>query len=455
MTVDNETITPKANRRVLDAQLVEDEPTSTSSASFGSYQRKGAHQSQTESASATSKTRNWLPKKFSDYVQLVLGLLVVGLILTLWFKQQNQNWQIEQINQLQTQVVNLSEQQKMLRTQQEMVEQALQAQKEAAQALENKPLVSQADLAEMKQGFADLESQVNNLSAGVQQQAATLLDQAQRKVEEWLATQPKSSVTDEAPIANLQERLQGMAQQLQDLFQFKESQLATPASEPKPLEHLTEMQLQQWILEANVQWLLEGNIAKTQQQLQALEQAAGLSSFAQKDHLMRLIGEDMALLKSMQSNLPINDMPNSTALKVWLRQQAQNQRSVSQGTTQNPVTTPEEVSDVPLSAWQRLQQAFGSVFTLKKRDSEQDLTQVEQVLMQEVVLQRAYLWIEQLDWAMQMASNSHKERALLQLQNFVSQHWPQASQTELASLLQPYEQFTFKTRPALNVVNAL
>ncbi|BBP42375.1 hypothetical protein [Thiosulfativibrio zosterae] len=453
----SETITPKANRRILDAQLVDEEPRADSRP-FDTFHQESAASKSTKNPEKNSVLSALLPQKFSDYLQLILGFSVLLLILVLWLKQKDQDWQIEQINQLQSQVAQLSHVQETLQSKQSDLQQSLEAQQQAALALENKPLVSQADLENLKSQLKTLESQVTDFSLSAQSQAKTVLDEAQKTLQDWLANQSLAKPNDESLPEAVQQRLQSMGQQLTDLFAFKDQQLAQKA--PEKTDPLSEMQLQKWILEINTQWLLAGNIVQTQQRLQALEQAAGLSDFSQKMHLMRLIGEDLARLDNLNTTMAtaLWKPEASSALKVWLSKQSQQKQAANPENTalkmplseESNIQTPET-----LSPWQRLQQAFASVFTVKKRESDQDLTRVEQSLMQDVLLQRAYLWVEQLDWAMQSGSEIKKQQALTQLNTYVSQYWPTSNQAELDSLLQPYESVQFKALQPLSVVNAL
>ena len=459
MTLDmnSETITPKAKRRIVDAQLVDEEPR-LESRPFDTFHQESAASKSAQTLEKSSFLSALLPKKFSDYLQLMLGLSVLLLILVLWLKQKDQDWQIEQINQLQSQVAQLSHAQETLQSKQSALQESLEAQQQAALALENKPLVSVADLENLKSQLKTLESQVSEFSLSAQSQAKTVLDEAQKTLQDWLANQSLTKPNDESLPEAVQQRLQAMGQQLTDLFAFKDQQLAQTAPE-KP-EALSEMQLQKWILEINTQWLITGNIIQTQQRLQALEQAAGLSDFSQKMHLMRLIGEDLARLEHLNTtSATLLWKPEaSSALKAWLSKQSQQHQAVNPQHIASKAPLHEESNtQTPeaLSPWQRLQQAFASVFTVKKRESDQDLTRVEQTLMQDVLLQRAYLWVEQLDWVMQSGSDIKKQQALRQLKTYVSQYWPTANQAELDNLLQPYESTQLTALQPLSVVNAL
>ena len=453
----DETITPKAKRRIVDAQLVDDEPRSESRP-FDTFHQESASTKSFKTPEKNSFLNALLPKKFSDYLQLILGFSVLLLILVLWLKQKDQDWQIEQINQLQSQVAQLSDAQETLQNKQSDLQQSLEVQQQAALALENKPLVSQADLENLKLQLKTLESQVSDFSLSAQSQAKTVLDEAQKTLQDWLANQTLAKPNDASLPEAVQQRLQSMGQQLTDLFAFKDQQLQQKA--PEKTEPLSEMQLQKWIIEINTQWLLAGNIMQTQQRLQALEQAAGLSDFSQKMHLMRLIGEDLARLENLSASTATSvwGPEASMALKGWLSQQSQQeQAAIPQNATVKAPLSEELVNQTQetLSPWQRLQQAFASVFTVKKRESDQDLTRVEQTLMQDVLLQRAYLWVEQLDWAMQSGSEIKKQQALMQLKTYVSQYWPKSNSAELDNLLQPYEVMQLSVLQPLSVVSAL
>lgn len=416
-------ITPKADRHVIDGKV-----TST------------RHEKETAESSNPSHKKpepiwvrgiDWV-KKWSTLVAFV-GLFLV--ILYLIKGQNNQDWQINHINALQTRLTQLTEKNQTLTQNQQALQKALKAFKTQQNDLAKQPAISMADVNAVKAKVAQLEQQ--------------LADKAQQ------ATQALMPSDDTQ--AKVNQQLQSMGQQIIQLKDKLLKQLKTPAdTAPKKVEPLNNMQIQQWIVALNTQWVLKGNVAQTHQGLLALEQAIGLSNLPNKLTLVRLIGEDIATLNNASAEKGNDGLKAQLQqLKTLIKQLPIKQGAHSQAKSAD---VPHETSSTPaqnLPAMERLKNALTGLFSIKKLKSEDGLTQVDSLILKEVVKQKGSLWVDQLNWAMQLKSNTAWQSNLKDLKQFVMTYYPKEQQAQILRLITPLEKVNFKLRQALKVMGAL
>ncbi len=238
---------------------------------------------------------------------LLLVLLLVGIITYLAMKTNQQDWQIEKINQLQSEVGQLKTETKTLKSSQNELKEALTAKLASP---ENQPAISQADvdavkteLETFKTNVQDKLSEVTEQLKGMSQQAG----EATQKLGEAVKPSPEFQAKAEALGDEMKNQLQQMGQQLSELFDFKQEQqernewqkqqdskLESATEGAVSVEPLSAKQIQQWALEINTQWLLTGNAAQTRHHLLALEKAVGASAMDGKNDFIRRIGQDLA-----------------------------------------------------------------------------------------------------------------------------------------------------------------
>ncbi len=385
---------------------------------------------------------SWLTR-YRGYVLWVLLFIVV--ILVLFVTRPNTGWQIQHINTLQSDVSQLYQENQALESRlaaqeakqldsQKSIESAVT---EALTRSENNPLVSQADLDELKKSM-------------------------QQKLDQLLGSAievPKSSVISEASIKPLAEKLQtqidDLGSKLSKLFDFNSHQQVLTTQQA-----LSAFQIQQWIVEINTQWLMQGRVEQTSQQLLALEQAVGLSDFPEVTTLARLIGQDLTRLELLQKSVPRDILVNIQAIKEAvnklsandIKTSKANNNSISEAAAKasnEKIYLGEEISSQ--SALDQLLSRFGQLVSLKKRETSAEQTQVESLIMHDVLVQRALLLVDRIDWALETESVNGLSIATADLQTFIETHFESHS-LEFSALLEPLKTVTFELRQPLAIM---
>lgn len=398
-------------------------------------------------------------KKSSVWGKLLAWFIAVLVILAmLWYTRPDTDWQIQRINDLQVQVDQLNaeieEQQQQLSTFDTQLNSA-----------ENKPLLSQADLDGFK---TQTEQQIVKMQQALQQlgeQAGASADQAAKQLNELAEEMPKTltpSPQTQQKLEQLEQKfaneIQSMANQLGELFDFKQQaqQQANQAektepslTQPQPGQPLDSLQIQQWIVEINTQWILQGRTASTRQQLLALEQAVNLSSFGYTSQLTRLIGADLRYLQDYQKAVKLDiEKPISELYQAIPNLKKANSKSPQADQT---VNNAEQAAASENSTWDKLMNKFGQMFSLRKRTEEGELTAVESLIMNDVLQQRLALLVERLHWALQMQSETQTEQSIQSIEQFMERYYPDNVE-QFAQLLAPFKQVDFVSREALSIM---
>lgn len=443
-----EPVTPKAERRVIDGEVVDQPQDSPQDSSKDSSPKRSQSSSQSafsgKQASQKGQAKTSAETQSSPTVRIPVWakkslwwlLMVAVVVATLFYTRPNQDWQIEHINRLQSQVAQLHETNQLLVSKVEQQQQEIDKKiTEVLNRPENQPLVSQGDLDALKAEVAD---QVGAVKQELQQQLQTIGDEAESKWETLADKAQQALQPSEQDVQsltqfkeNVQTQLSQVGEDLARLFDFKakqENQLqqAEPSktNEPAPLSSL---QVQQWMVAINTQWLLEGNAQKTQQQLLALEQAVALSDIAIKTELARRIGEDLSYAKQFSANL-LNQRSQQTQVINQLNALVEQLSAPSLKGFELSSEEPETASD---SSVDKLLNKFSGLISLKKREDGESLSEVESLLRFDVLKQRLSLLIDRLDWAFTTQSAEQVEQASGQIKAFVGQHFPkQASAFE-------------------------
>ncbi len=429
------------------------------------YSKSKATDAKSDSADDKSINKPAWFTRYRGYVLWVLMFVVV--ILVLIATRPNTAWQIQHINTLQSDVSQLYQDNQALESRlaaqetkefdsQKAIETAIE---EALADSENQPLISQADLDELKQStqqqLAQLQVHLQSLKETATVQVAKVQESAEQLLESALET-PKPTINAEASIKLLEEKLQTqigeLGSKLSELFDFNTQQKALTTQQA-----LSALQIQQWIIEVNTQWLMQGRVAETAQQLLALEQAVGLSDFPEVTTLARLIGQDLAYLERFQKNVLSETLINTQALKAAVYKLSVNDNQASKAASEAHTATidekihlGEEISSE--SALDQLMTRFGQVISLKKRETSAEQTQVESIIMQDVLVQRGLLLVDRIDWALQTESASALSLAMGDLQVFIDTHFESQSQ-KFEHLLEPFKALTFELRQPLAILS--
>lgn len=419
----DEPITPKAEQRVIDGEVVNDV-------------QADAKSSSPSSASSAKKNSQWLPRTFIQKMVLVLLLVLLGLG-SFWVWQSNQqDWQIEHINQLQSQ-------QKALKANIQTLQNRLDAQAKQLAQLDSTartPAFSQADLDQIQDDITTLKEQAKSEIAQLSESLSSLSE----RFKQSSAAAVASMMPSEQQQQKTQQMLETLKAQVSELFEFKSEQQTDldPDSTTDPTQNpvqqnqvvapspvLTDQQRQQWVAQINTSWMLGSDLSSTQQQLKALEQAAALSDWPEKNKILRQIGEDWAQLNQQQDAVSKRTQAKQAIEK--LKAEIQNRARVETHLQPRPSTQAAQTGEAamddapPLSAWQQLLTKIQALFSIQKRDSAEDLSQVQQLIHRDVLLQRALLHIERMDWALELGSISQLSDAKQSLSAFMSKSFAQ------------------------------
>lgn len=216
--------------------------------------------------------------------------------------------------------------------------------------------------------------------------------------------------------------------------------------------------LQQWIMETNTQWLLGASAQATLNKLNAIEQAALASGFAQVNVLSRLIGEDMATLKHWQAPqdtaLPslakLNQAVAELAPPKLAAQAEEVQKPVADKATDlNTIGAGEAVAEA--TAWERLLDRLGEVVTIKNRQVTGEPTTVEALLKHDIQKQRLMLLVERMQWSAEHESAQQYQSSIEAIESFVAMNFSD-SVNQFQVLLQPFKAFQRQERQALAAV---
>lgn len=406
--------------------------------------------------------------RYSGYVFWMLLFIVV--IVVLFATRPNTAWQIQHINTLQSDVSQLYQDNQALESRlatQEIKE--LDAQKtieaaitEALTRSENRLLVSQADLDELKKSVQQQLVQLQESLQPLKETASLQLEKVQEGTESLLGSAieaSNSSVISEASVKPLADKLQTQIDELgskiSELFDFNSHQQALTTQQA-----LSAFQIQQWIVEINTQWLMQGRIEQTAQQLLALEQAVGLSDFPEVTTLARLIGQDLTRLELLQKSVQKDVLVSTQGLKAAVNKLSANDNKALKANNKSTSEAPTRASNEKIylgeeissqSALDQLLARFGQMVSLKKRETSAEQTQVESMIMHDVLVQRVLLLIDRIDWAVETESVNGLSIALADLQTFIDTHFVSQSQ-EFSRHLESFKTVTFDLRQPLAIM---
>jgi hypothetical protein len=379
------------------------------------------------------------PSIFKRYQRPLIwvGVLSAGLLVLVWTRPDT-SWLVDRINVLQSQVTQLQSDQ-----------QALNAQWAEQLAEQRKSL---------------LESVTTHINDQVKPQMQTELAAS---VEQAL-TRPGDSTTGlgaasleaeslDAFKINITQQIQQMEQTV--ARQLEQSRLAQTAQANTHPMTLSVAQLEQWIAQINMQWQLGGSGVQTRAQLLALDSALARGAVEQKTALVRLIGQDLgwvdgrsAPAKPSPAMQPIQAVAALKAAIVGLpapTKPAINVVKPSETTQTTQTLSAGETLDTN-TATQQLLGKLGELMSLKKRDDAQSLTQVEAILMHDVLLQRLSLLVDRLDWALQTQSQSGLHSALSDVRTLLKKSLS-AHVATFEPLLTPLDSVNFEVRAPLSI----
>lgn len=444
MNSTEEPITPKTSHRVIDSEALNSDRAKAKSSEQQAYKNRSSKQNgKPLEAKAESKTPLLTHLKRAMIAIIAVTVIAIGYWL---YGGQEGNWEIEKINELQTKVAQLKVE----------VEQLKATQNDFAKKVQQSPAaeLSEADqtrlalVDQLQSNVEALQTQLNDLIASANEPQSSV-----DKIPSVPAMAPQPVDNENLPaLENVQSELSNLQQKVDGLSTQIASQQAL-VEEVDPLQEiLSEIQIQQWILQINTQWILSGNIGITQKNLLALEQAIGMSTLQQKNRLLRLIGEDMNALQQ-QSEQP---KPSAAIgiLHDWIISMplvAMKPIEVSHETIQE--SAPQE-APTPQNLWDRIQQKLAGLFTVRKRDADSQLTHAERLVQQDVLKERALLLLDRIDWAMTIESPQLLQNSRQDFEKFMLQTFPE-KRAEFNELYAPVQQFQLTAKHALKIVEGM
>lgn len=446
----DEPITPKADQRVIDGEVVGE-----------SQRKKHSHSAKDQEKPLKAKTdwSDWLPKTFTQKLILLVTILLVSLIAYLGVKSTEQDWQVERINQLQTELVKLKAASKTLKSEQNTLQAEL---KSLANNPDNQPVISQADVNAVKEDLAALKNTVQTELDDYAEQLQALAQSTSEKAQTMTETLEPSAETQQKMAKveqNLKAKLEQMGQQVSELFSFKEAQqernewqkqkdtdLKASSLSATPL---SEMRLKQWIVEINTQWMLMGNVSLTQRQLEALEKAVSMSDYVQKTQLAKRIGQDLSRLETYAPSEKASHSTLITHLREVIKTLPE-EKSSENVSHETSAPSSQLSSDASTSGWSRFLDKAEKVFNVRKRESDTDLSDVESMMMHDVLVQRGLLLVDRIQWALESRSNALLKSSQEALNQFMVKHFPEQAE-QIAKMLAPMAQVQFKARNPLKI----
>ncbi|BBN58516.1 hypothetical protein [Hydrogenovibrio marinus] len=444
MSQDNEPITPKANHRVIDA-----EPTRRPNPHFkASDDSKSADEPFKTKPSFFAHISSGVTRFFQKLGWVFL-ISVVGLLGYLsWANNQN-DWQIEHINTLQAQVSQLKSDLSALKQQQVELSQSVDAKKGLTQ--EQQTQIESIALLESK--LDTLQQQVNEA------QSKSLSTHTPAE------TVPKNNAADTAATENVGVKAEltqlsldvqemkrqlarlnnGQARLVSENTQLKNQLAGTPST-------LSANQLQHWAMQINTDWMLTGDQYKTLNALGVLQKAVEQSDLTEKSSLLTQIALDQQALQN-QLNVPSTEAASQAIakLRAWIKQWKPAEKTSLAATTSSNADGVSHETDAPQTVWQKLQQKLLSLFSVRKRDSDEALTQVEKIAQQEVIKQRFELLLDRLEWAMVSHSQYQLQSSRDAMVHFVESQLSEGK-SAFDSLFQPVASLQFHARQPLKVV---
>ena len=99
-----------------------------------------------------------------------------------------------------------------------------------------------------------------------------------------------------------------------------------------------------------------------------------------------------------------------------------------------------------------LLEKLSGLISVKKRESEAELSAVEGLLLHDALTQRLALLVDRVNWASSIESTVEVKKATAAVQTFIDLHFSAQSQA-FEAVLTPLSEVTFSSRPALSMVS--
>ncbi len=374
-------------------------------------------------AKTDNKTGAKIKTSLLTKLVLLITLAIASYALYLaWFNSQDK-WQVESINQLQS----------------------------------NHNLTKQ-DFSALNENLKQVEAQLNSsntraLITELERKLNTEVVNLKSKMSEMVLQKPEIQVTSlvetqqEIPTSiNFKKQLGEIKEQQQQLIaqnQQLQSSLASAEEVKKPeqlkktnqaetinsISKLSNKQVQNWVFQINNQWLFENNKSSTLNNLNALQQTISVSDLVYKQSLLARIEQDKQTVTNFSSSITTTN--NLTDLKKWLINLELSDLKTEPEEKQVPHETNQQtVAD-------KLQNKLGALFNIRKKESPNDLSNVESELEKRIIKQRMLLQADQLAWAIHSHALQVADYAKNDISSLIKRYAPEqlsAWQSTMASL---------------------
>ncbi|MBO1928092.1 hypothetical protein J3998_10940 [Thiomicrorhabdus sp. 6S2-11] len=383
-----------------------------------------------------SKGRGRFAVMFDHLKKRVLSsafaLLVIGALLYLFAQQQ---W-------MQNRFVNIDQDLQTLDKKTVAATNQAKTAQGGVEAIQSSDFATQ--IAQQQETLQSLQQQLQSVgeqpSAVSPEQLTELEQKLSQQIQQAKQAAPMvSNVGDSQGLQALQDKLSEQIQQLQQAQQQLAEQVrqADKAEGVSPAQ-LTLVELKQWAVKINAQWLLQAPSEQVQQQLQAFKQATALLPQQLAYSITLLIEQDLAQLSQRQTQMAQAAVPDLSVL----RQLVQNLPE-----PKVEYIKPQQEGEQNQTVWQGLLDKLSGLVKIQKREAE-SVTQVEALMLHEVIQQRLFMEIDRLDYAMQISSHSLIQAAITNLQQISKAQAPAIAE-EIKTKLQPFAQLHYIQRQPL------
>lgn len=402
-------ITPKASQRASNSQTSANKtPNKTTKATKTTAQATAkATPKTTKNAKVTKQTQGEksslsLKSHFNQFLLLITLIIAILAFYFSWAGDDNK-WQIESINKLQNENQLLQQElnQKLTHFEKQLEQVSLKATQNptAIEALDKDltaKLTNQLNLE-----LSQLKESITKL--GLNQQTGNKLKNATIKD----FTQQLKSIQDKQ--VQLEQKNTDFQIQLTKLLNTKQNKTSKAIL---AISKLSNLQVHNWVLQINNQWLFENNKFTALNSLDALAETISLSKSPYKQTLLAKIKLDQQMIEKYKPPMIATDKIKS--LKTWLT--GLNLRSENKSSTGNQIEQ---------SSWELVKQKFSNLFSIRKKQSADQLSMVETELGKNMVKQRMLLQAEQLGWAIHTQSSEVILYAMNDISTLIEQYAPE------------------------------
>lgn len=362
------------------------------------------------------KTAKTSPKGSSFTLKFFVFISLVIAIFALYFTWKNttNKWQVEAVNELQTTSTALKVE--LANLENTLANKITQlADQYSKQPNDNTQ--TNAFSKQFNQQLTEIKAEVKTLATNIND------DESQQNSEKTTYQLTAKISKQNMALTALSEQLEALTSQYKKQQQSNQLQLKllkkklaskenTTAKAILSISKLSNQQIHNWVLQINNQWLFEGDKISTTNNLRALKQAIENSNTRYKQTLLAKIAQDQKTVEGYQP--PTIALEKIKSLKKWLHnlEVTSNSQSVSRETNATD------------NNWQQMKNKINELFSIRKKQSAEDLSVVETELEKRIIKQRMLLQAEQLGWAIHSQSPQVIHYAMDDISQLISQYVP-------------------------------